>query len=110
METTAGEMPARWVIHTVGPVWHGGNSGEEETLRGCYVSSLEIAERLGLHSIAFPAISTGIYGFPRERAAAVVWKALGDWLSSHELPRTVTLEFYSQDDQRIFLAAADKGK
>jgi O-acetyl-ADP-ribose deacetylase (regulator of RNase III) len=108
VETTAGELPARYVIHTVGPVWHGGNYGEEETLRSCYVSSLEIAERLGLHSIAFPAISTGIYGFPRERAAAVVWKVLGDWLSSHELPRTVTLEFYSKDDQRIFLAAADR--
>jgi O-acetyl-ADP-ribose deacetylase (regulator of RNase III) len=109
VETTAGEMPARYVIHTVGPVWHGGSHGEEETLQGCYVRSLQIAERLGLHSIAFPAVSTGVYGFPRERAAVVVWKTLGAWLAAHQLPRTVTLEFYSQDDARIFLTAAGSG-
>jgi O-acetyl-ADP-ribose deacetylase len=106
VETTAGELPARYVIHTVGPVWHGGSADEEKTLQSCYVKSLEIAERLGLHSIAFPAISTGIYGFPRERAAAVVWKTLGTWLSAHQLPRTVTLEFYNRDDERIFLGVA----
>jgi O-acetyl-ADP-ribose deacetylase len=109
-ETTAGNLPARYVIHTVGPVWHGGNAAEEKTLESCYVKSLEIAELLDLHSIAFPAISTGVYGFPRERAAAVVWKALGAWLPAHELPRTVTLEFYSQDDARIFLGAAGSAK
>ena len=106
VETTGGNLPARYVIHTVGPVWHGGNSNEEKTLQSCYVKSLEIAERLGLDSIAFPAVSTGIYGFPRERAAAVVWKTLGTWLSAHGLPRTVTLEFYGEEDARIFLSAA----
>lgn len=109
VETTAGNLSARYVIHTVGPVWHGGNADEEKTLHSCYVRSLEIAERLGLHSIAFPAISTGIYGFPRERAASIVGKTLGSWLSAHELPRTVTLEFYSQDDARVFLGAAGSG-
>jgi len=106
VETTGGNLPARYVIHTVGPVWHGGKAGEETTLQSCYERCLEIAERLGLHSIAFPAVSTGIYGFPRERAAAVVWKTLGSWISAHELPRTVTLEFYSQGDAGIFLSTA----
>jgi O-acetyl-ADP-ribose deacetylase len=110
VETTAGNLPARYVIHTVGPVWHGGSAGEEKTLESCYVRSLAIAEKLGLHSIAFPAISTGIYGFPRERAAVVVWKTLGAWCAAHELPRSVTLEFYSREDERVFLAAADRGK
>jgi len=64
-------LPARHVIHTVGPVWHGGTSGEDALLASCYRRSLEIARQHGVRSIAFPAISTGIYGFPAERAAAI---------------------------------------
>lgn len=64
-------LSARWVIHTAGPVWHGGGEGEEALLARCYASSLEAAMGCGARSIAFPAISTGIYGFPRERAAAI---------------------------------------
>jgi O-acetyl-ADP-ribose deacetylase (regulator of RNase III) len=105
VETTAGFLHARYVIHTVGPVWHGGASGEEATLAGCYTNSLAIAARLGLDTIAFPAISTGIYGYPRERAAKAAWKAIGNFLASHERPGTVTLEFYSVDDARVFLQA-----
>jgi O-acetyl-ADP-ribose deacetylase (regulator of RNase III) len=107
VETTAGRLPARYVIHTVGPVWHGGGSGEESTLAGCYEKSLQIAERRGLRSVAFPAISTGIYGFPRDKAARVVWKVFTEWFPAHSLPRTVTLEFYAEEDARIFLSAAD---
>jgi O-acetyl-ADP-ribose deacetylase len=69
--TTAGELPARWVIHTVGPVWHGGDSGEPELLASCHRRSLEVARELGARSVAFPAISCGIYGYPVERAAEV---------------------------------------
>jgi O-acetyl-ADP-ribose deacetylase len=108
VETAGGRLPARYVIHTVGPVWHGGNDGEEETLARCYLSCLDAAERLGLHSIAFPAISTGVFGFPRPRAATVVWKTLRAWLPAHELPRTVTLEFYSDGDARTFLDEAER--
>jgi O-acetyl-ADP-ribose deacetylase len=64
-------LPARWVIHTVGPVWHDGRSGEDDALARCYRSCLDLAERHALKTIAFPSISTGIYGFPMERAARI---------------------------------------
>ncbi len=64
-------LPARWIIHTVGPVWHGGQHGEELVLASCYLSSIRVAEELGCRSVAFPAISTGVYGFPKDLAAAV---------------------------------------
>ena len=64
-------LPAKWIIHTVGPVWQGGGHDEDELLASAYRRSLEVAEELGARSIAFPAISTGIYGFPRERAARI---------------------------------------
>lgn len=64
-------LPARWVIHTVGPVWHGGHRGEAELLASCYRRSLAVADGLGARSIAFPAISTGVYGYPADEAAAV---------------------------------------
>jgi O-acetyl-ADP-ribose deacetylase (regulator of RNase III) len=65
------QLPAKHVIHTVGPVWHGGNNKEAELLASCYSRSLQIAEELGVRSIAFPAISTGIYGFPKRLAAEI---------------------------------------
>lgn len=64
-------LPARWVVHTVGPVWHGGDHGEPELLASCYRSSLARADEVGAKSIAFPAISTGVYGYPPEAAAEV---------------------------------------
>jgi len=69
---TAGyRLPAAHVIHTVGPVWHGGDAGEDAALASCYRSSLELARQNGVNSIAFPAISTGVYGFPKARAAGI---------------------------------------
>ena len=73
-------LPARHVIHAVGPVWHGGARGEPALLRSCYVRALEIAQASGLRSIAFPAISTGIFGYPIEPAAAVAVRAVIDTL------------------------------
>jgi O-acetyl-ADP-ribose deacetylase len=64
-------LPAKWVFHAVGPVWNGGNHGEDELLAGCYRRALELAREHDVRSIAFPAISTGIYGFPAERAAGI---------------------------------------
>jgi O-acetyl-ADP-ribose deacetylase (regulator of RNase III) len=64
-------LPAKWVFHVVGPVWHGGNSGEDELLAGCYRRCLELAKSHHVRSIAFPAISTGAYGFPPKRAARI---------------------------------------
>jgi len=74
--TTAGELPARWVIHTVGPVWHGGGAGEGDLLASCHRRSLEVAAGLGARSVAFPAISCGIYGYPPELAAPVALGAV----------------------------------
>ena len=79
---TAGfDLPARWIIHAVGPVWHGGGEGEDEKLAGCYSSALAIAREHAMGSIAFPAISTGIYGFPPQRAARVAIDAVRRTLS-----------------------------
>lgn len=69
-------LPARWIIHTVGPRWHGGGEGEADALASCYRRSLEVADELGARTVAFPAISTGIYGYPAEEAAAVAVAAL----------------------------------
>jgi O-acetyl-ADP-ribose deacetylase (regulator of RNase III) len=71
-------LPARWIIHTVGPVWRGGSRGEDAVLASCYRRSLEVAESLGARSIAFPAISTGVYGYPPRLAAEVAVGALRD--------------------------------
>ena len=101
--TTAGSLPAAHVIHTVGPVWHGGSSGEAEKLASCYRRSLEEAAGLSLKDIAFPAISTGIYGYPKEKAAEVAFAAVRDFLLSSELPETVYFVFYSPADARVFL-------
>ncbi|MGH9111754.1 MAG: O-acetyl-ADP-ribose deacetylase [Acidimicrobiales bacterium] len=69
--TSGYDLPARWVIHTVGPVWHGGDRGEAAHLASCYRRSLAVADELGARSVAFPAISTGAYGYPRPEAATV---------------------------------------
>jgi O-acetyl-ADP-ribose deacetylase (regulator of RNase III) len=69
--TSGYRLPARWVIHTVGPVWRGGDSGEPDLLASCYRRSLALADELGAKTVAFPAISTGVYGYPRDAAAVV---------------------------------------
>ena len=77
--TTAGTLPARFVVHAVGPVWQGGGRGEAELLASAYRSALDEAARVGACSIAFPAISTGIYGYPREEATNVAVDAVRNW-------------------------------
>jgi O-acetyl-ADP-ribose deacetylase (regulator of RNase III) len=103
VETAAGRLSARYVIHTVGPVWQDGAHGEDELLAGCYRKCLDLAATLGVQSIAFPAISTGVYGFPRERAARVVWQTLGAFFPAHPAPRSVILVFFSASDARVLL-------
>lgn len=74
--TGAGNLPDKFVVHTVGPVWRGGNHNEDSLLASCYLKSMDLALRHGAKSIAFPGISTGAYGFPEERAAQIVKKAM----------------------------------
>lgn len=74
--TTGGNLPAKYVIHTVGPVWHGGHKNEEQLLAACYTNCLKLALDNGIGSLAFPNISTGIYHFPKEKAALIALKAV----------------------------------
>jgi O-acetyl-ADP-ribose deacetylase (regulator of RNase III) len=88
--TGGGNLPARWVIHAVGPVWRGGGAGEEELLASAVRSSLARAEEIGAKSVALPAISTGVYGFPLDRAAVIsVREARGFALRARSLERVV---------------------
>jgi O-acetyl-ADP-ribose deacetylase (regulator of RNase III) len=84
--TSGYRLPARWVIHTVGPVWNGGGRGEAETLRDCYRHSLLLAEQLGARSIAFPSISTGLYGYPVDLAAPLAVEEVRRHLEASALP------------------------
>ena len=83
-------LPASHVIHTVGPVWRGGNAGEPEALASCYRSCLEIARLRRFKHIAFPAIATGIYGFPRDEAARIAVATVGSHFAQHGFPELVT--------------------
>jgi O-acetyl-ADP-ribose deacetylase (regulator of RNase III) len=82
--TTAGNMKARYVIHTVGPIWHGGGEGEEGLLRSCYRESLRLAVEKGCKTIAFPAISTGVYGYPMKPAAISAIQEVVDFLKKED--------------------------
>jgi O-acetyl-ADP-ribose deacetylase len=92
--TGGGRLPARYVIHAVGPVWHGGTSGEAEVLASVYRSSVAEADRLGLASIAFPSISTGIYGYPVDLAAPVALAAVRDALDVASSVREATFVLF----------------
>lgn len=98
-------LPARFVIHTVGPVWRGGGSGEEASLASCYRNSLELAQRHACRTIAFPAISTGIFGFPAERAAVIAVDAVSAFLACHDIPETVIFCCFGQASEAAHHAA-----
>jgi O-acetyl-ADP-ribose deacetylase (regulator of RNase III) len=85
-------LPARWVIHAVGPVWRGGGHGEADQLAACYRRSLEIADELGARSVAFPAISTGVYGYPPEQAARIAVDTVRSADTAVELVRLVAFD------------------
>ena len=92
-------LPAEWVIHTVGPVWRGGEAGEPELLRSCYRVSLALAVQHGVRSIAFPAISTGVYGYPKAQAAAI---SISEMRISEELFEAIICCCFSESDVQIY--------
>lgn len=97
-------LPARYVIHTVGPVWRGGTHGEARLLAACYRNSLALAERHALRSVAFPGISTGAYGYPVERAAAIAVATVRETLAASRQPPEVVFCCFSIDDLAIYRA------
>ena len=96
--TTAGNLPAKKVIHTVGPVWSGGKKGEEEALRNCYRNSLQLAVEHGLETIAFPNISTGVYRFPKDLAARIALEEVTHFLSQNKHLKKVIFVCFDQEN------------
>lgn len=90
-------LPAKWVIHTVGPVWHGGDRGEDELLAGCYRGSLALAAKHGIRTVAFPSISTGVYRFPFERAARIAIREVSAFLEENRTVEQVIFVCFGQD-------------
>ncbi|HWD60436.1 MAG TPA: O-acetyl-ADP-ribose deacetylase [Stellaceae bacterium] len=102
-------LPAGHVIHTVGPIWHGGGAGERETLASCYRRCLAIAREHGFAMIAFPAISTGIYGFPREPAAEIAVATVAAHLAADTVPESVTFVCFDAATRAAYEAALKQG-
>jgi O-acetyl-ADP-ribose deacetylase (regulator of RNase III) len=92
------QLPARFVIHTVGPRWRGGAAGEADLLAACYRNSLGLAAAKGIGTVAFPSISTGIYGYPIAPACRIALRTTHEFLESHTLPREVTFVCFSAND------------
>lgn len=98
--TTAGKLPAQYVIHTVGPVWNGGSHNEEALLASAYTNSLKLAEEHGVKTIAFPNISTGIYGFPKEKAAVIAVQTVSDF--REKLIKKVTFVCFDKENFDLY--------
>lgn len=100
--TSGGRLPAAHVIHTVGPVWNGGHRGEPELLASCYRNSLRLAAENQLNSVAFPGISTGIYGYPKKEATAIAVREARAFLADNAVPATVTFVVFDDESRRIY--------
>lgn len=100
--TTGGNLPVKYVIHTVGPVWNGGDKNEEGLLRNCYLNSLELARTNGIETIAFPNISTGIYGYPKIPAAQIAVKLVTEYLKNNEGIKEVVFVCFDEENYQIY--------
>jgi O-acetyl-ADP-ribose deacetylase (regulator of RNase III) len=102
--TGAGNLPARYVIHTVGPVWNGGQKGEPEKLANCYLNSLRLAVENNCKTVAFPNISTGVYGYPKEEAAKIAYQTVVNFLACNEQIEKIIFVCFDEDNYRLLLA------
>jgi O-acetyl-ADP-ribose deacetylase (regulator of RNase III) len=100
--TKAYNLKSKYIIHTVGPRWRGGDHDETNQLRSCYLQSLSLAKQHNVKTIAFPNISTGIYGFPKNEAAKIAVKAINDYLDENELPEKVVFVVFDEDNLHIY--------
>ncbi len=101
-KTQGYHLPAKWIIHTVGPVWRGGSHDEDRLLGDCYRNCLRLAEESGLKSIAFPAISTGVYGFPVERASRIALAEIKKHLNKSPLPEKAIIVCFDPHTYQIY--------
>lgn len=95
-------LPAKYVIHTVGPVWHGGKNDEERLLAFCYKRCLTIAKEKNISSIAFPNISTGVYGYPKEKAAVVAVSTVNEFLLENNIPKEVIFACFDEENFNLY--------
>jgi O-acetyl-ADP-ribose deacetylase len=95
-------LKAKYIIHTVGPVWRGGNASEDALLGKCYMNSLKLAALHSVKKIAFPNISTGVYGFPKDRAAEIAVNSVKNWLESHPEPEKVIFVVFDEENAEIY--------
>lgn len=101
------QLPAGHVIHTVGPVWHGGSHGEEELLASCYTSSLDLALQYEFRSIAFPNISTGVYGFPKSMAARIAIATVKNYLENNKPLLDVIFVLFDDENETLYSTLLD---
>ncbi len=100
--TSGYHLPAKYVIHTPGPIWRGGKENEAALLASCYRSCLELAAEKGLRTVDFPSISTGVYGYPLSQAASVALRAIMDFLRQHDLPEQVRMVCHTSEAANIY--------
>jgi O-acetyl-ADP-ribose deacetylase (regulator of RNase III) len=106
--TGAGNLPARYVIHTVGPVWNDGQKGELEKLANCYLNSLRLAVENNCKTVAFPNISTGVYGYPKDEAAKIAFQTVADFLAGNEQIEKVIFVCFDEDNHRLLSKIQEK--
>jgi O-acetyl-ADP-ribose deacetylase (regulator of RNase III) len=105
--TGAGKLPAKFVIHTVGPVWNGGKCNESQKLADCYRNSLLLAVENNCKTIAFPNISTGVYGYPKEEAAAIAFRTVAEFLTENETVEKVHFVCFDEENYKLLLEKND---
>lgn len=100
--TSGGNLPAKYVIHTVGPIWRGGNIGESQLLQNAYINSLKLAAENGIRTIAFPNISTGVYGYPKEKAAQIAIEAVKKYLKNDSRISQVYFVCFDSENYKLY--------